>query len=104
MGTQDLINFDQAEYEQIIEQAKRKYAEKVRVEGYPEEYAELYAEEYASAYVKAYARSEAKGRAKERRDIVAALVGSGKLTREEAAELLGVSVAELDQALAEPEQ
>ena len=71
-----ITEFDQAEYEQIVEREKREIAEAARAEG----------------------------RAEERRDIVAALVGSGKLTREEAAELLGVSVAELDQALAEPKQ
>ena len=76
MSLYDFTSFDQAEYEQIVEREKREIAEAARAEG----------------------------RAEERRDIVAALVGSGKLTREEAAELLGVSVAELDQALAEPEQ
>jgi len=79
-----ITEFDQAEYEQIVEREKREIAEAARAEG--------------------EAIGEANGRAKERRDIVATLVGSGKLTREEAAELLGVSVAEVDQALAEPEQ
>lgn len=59
-----ITEFDQAEYEQIVEREKREIAEAARAEG--------------------------------RRDIVAALVGSGKLTREEAAELLGADVADLN--------
>ena len=80
MSLYDFTSFDQAEYEQIVEREKREIAEAARAEG------------------------RAEGRAEERRDIVVTLVGSGKLTREEAAELLGVSLAELAQALAEPKQ
>ena len=66
-----LGEFDQAEYEKIVEREKREAVEK----------------------------AEAKGRAEERVSLLSELISTGDLTPERAAELLGVDVSELDDAL-----
>ena len=71
----DILGFDQAEYEKIVEREKREAVEKAEAKG------------------------RAEGRTEERVSLLSELISSGDLTRERAAELLGVDVSELDDAL-----
>ena len=66
-----ITEFDQAEYEKIVEREKREVAEK----------------------------AEAKGRAEERVSLLSELLSTGDLSPERAAELLGVDVSDLEDAL-----
>ncbi|MBP3892649.1 MAG: hypothetical protein J6D34_01245 [Atopobiaceae bacterium] len=82
-----ITEFDQAEYEEILELEKRRIAEKAEAKG------------EAKGRLEGEAKGRAEGEAKGRASLLVELVRSGELGRGRAAELLGVDSHEFERLL-----